>query len=573
MPTESIIKQYEKAFISQIAAQKRAVSAIFEEFSRSITPMLTRYKSPGSTVSDIWHRNKDIESAIDTELRKLQKKLTDFTTSQMGDAWNLSADKTDKIISEYIKGLSISDIARDGLFDRNLAALKELQKRQVSGMDLSQRVWKICDETKGQMELYLASGLSTGRSAAEISRDVRTYLKNPDARFRRVRDPETGILKPSKPMANYHPGRGVYRSAFKNALRLTRTETNGAYRLSDQFRWKQADFVTGYEVKLSNSHPTLDICDYMKGEYPKTFFFEGWHANCYCYCVPIMLSQNQFIDYLKTDKIPSGAKIKGVPPGAAKFVKDNADKLNRLKNKPRWLSNNFTPKGNGVFPKAVIQKPPIITGAIKENPINSIPVSEAFQKIDAKISSSVKNALSAINNIHSDGRLPVIPVNATGRMKANGTFMTSGPFGHMAPHSINIKPSGNHKELSFIHELGHFIDFSAVGRQGTFETLNGSAFTKVLNKIKSSDAYTKLIELKTTSTDYRVRDYVKYLMDERELWARSYAQYIAEKSNNKILLTQLEKNRNLAFPFQWSETDFKGIKEEIDILFKELGWL
>ena len=58
-----------------------------------------------------------------------------------------------------------------------------------------------------------------------LSRDVRRYLRNPDKLFRRVRD-KHGNLRLSKAAKAYHPGRGVYRSSYRNALRLTATENN-----------------------------------------------------------------------------------------------------------------------------------------------------------------------------------------------------------------------------------------------------------------------------------------------------------------------------------------------------------
>ena len=265
---------YEKRFMRSITAQERAVFNMFSEFSRAVSPLLSKYTAPNLLVTDVWYRNKDIEAALQSELRKLQKGLTDYINDQTGKAWGLSAEKTDKIVNEYISGLGLSDIAKEGLFSRNLEALKEFQQRKVAGMNLSERVWKIAGETKEQLELYLQSGLSSGQSAAKISLDVRQYLKNPDARFRRVRDPETGELKPSKPMANYHPGQGIYRSAYKNALRMARTETNMAYRLSDVNRWRNIEFITGYEVKLSAAHPQLDIC-FTNWNY-KVLTSKGW---------------------------------------------------------------------------------------------------------------------------------------------------------------------------------------------------------------------------------------------------------------------------------------------------------
>lgn len=566
---DRIVNSYEKKLLRQIIAQDRAVSVLFKEFSNSISPLLAKYKRQ-RMLNDVWLMNKDIESAINSELRRFQSILSEYLKLETTKAWYLSNDKTDQIVTDFIKDLGISDIAKEGLFTRNLDALKAFQERSVAGLGLSDRVWKVCEQSKGHLELYLQSGLSEGRSASQISRDIGNYLQNPDARFRRVRD-ENGKLVMSKPMAGYHPGQGVYRSAYKNALRMTRTETNAAYRLSDMERWKKIDFVTGYEVKLSNNHPALDICDYLKGEYPKTFFFDGWHPNCYCYCVPILPSQDDFVSYLNTDKLP-GSPIKGIPPSAVNYLRSKSGVFARMINKPSWLKNNFTQRNGIYYPNKVVEKPPKIQGVIYESPVKKPLVSEAFVAIEPKISKNIENALKAINSVHSDGSLPKIPVMLH-RMKANAAFLTSGNFGQMSPHSIMLKSSGKTKEFSFIHETGHFLDFSAIGRAGRFETKFDSVITPVIKKIKESQAYGKLLEIKHTTLDHRIRDHINYLCDERELWARSYAQYIAEKSNNRILLTQLENNRTFDFPYHWSEKDFKEIKAEIDKLFTQLGWL
>lgn len=58
-----------------------------------------------------------------------------------------------------------------------------------------------------------------------MTRDLRNYLQHPDVLFRRVRD-QHGILRLSQAAKDYHPGQGVYRSSYKNARRLTATETN-----------------------------------------------------------------------------------------------------------------------------------------------------------------------------------------------------------------------------------------------------------------------------------------------------------------------------------------------------------
>lgn len=104
---------------------------------------------------------------------------------------------------------------------------------------------------------------------------------------------EKGVLRLSKAAKAYHPGRGVYRSSYKNALRLTATENNMAYRTADHLRWQQLDFVLGIEIKLSNNHPCDDICNELAGVYPKDFKFVGWHPFCRCFSVPKLATREQ----------------------------------------------------------------------------------------------------------------------------------------------------------------------------------------------------------------------------------------------------------------------------------------
>jgi hypothetical protein len=215
--------------------------------------------------------------------------------------------------------MALSSIAKEGMFFRNLEALKVLQNRIDDGMNLSKRVWDISKQTKGHIELFLESGLSTGRSAEAIGRDFRQLLYDPNKRFRRTRD-EEGNLVLSQPMKDYHPGWGVYRSSRMNALRVASTETNMGYRMSDAERWKQLDFILGYEVKRSaNAHPCV-ICDSLKGKYPKGFVFPGWHPFCICYAVPIVMEHDDFADFLLKGAIPKEKFIKDIPAGAREWV-------------------------------------------------------------------------------------------------------------------------------------------------------------------------------------------------------------------------------------------------------------
>lgn len=230
----------------------------------------------------------------------------------------------------------------------NEKAREAFKARKESGMDLSTRVWNLSEQFKQEMELAIDVALTDGRSAAELSRDIRQYLNEPDKLFRRVRNKETGKLQLSKAAKAYHPGRGVYRSSYKNAMRLARTETNMAYRNADHERFQQLDFVIGFEVHLSNNHPVSDICDYLKGKYPKGFKYSGWHPHCRCYVTTIMMDDKEFNEV--EDKLLAGEDISGYqspnaittfPKGMADWVKINAPRAQNWANMPYFVRDNF----------------------------------------------------------------------------------------------------------------------------------------------------------------------------------------------------------------------------------------
>ena len=263
-------------------------------------------------------------------------------------------------------------------FSRNQKAVDAFLKRKTAGMNLSQRVWQYVDNLKVEMETALSISLGQGDSAATVSRKVRKYLNNPDDMFRRFRykkgededgnavygrkwkrkyiDKTTGKVtwKDFNP-GDYHTGKGVYRSAYKNAMRMTRTEINMAYRTADQDRWGRMDFVVGYRVKRSNNHPSTDICDDLsaangdnsssRGVYPKSFVFKGWHPQCRCFVVPIMASRTDFVKMqqalLNGEDVPQpSGKIEEPNEYFNKWVSKNRNRIENADTLPYWVKDN-----------------------------------------------------------------------------------------------------------------------------------------------------------------------------------------------------------------------------------------
>jgi hypothetical protein len=335
---EKITGIYERKLIRKLLQTDQETNAIYRQFIDRSSPILAKYRQ---NLNGVVIRNPDLDQQLQGEISRFQNNIEELIKENQAWAWALANEKSDEIFKSLIGRNPVSRVVEKGLFQRNLDAFEAFQKRKYDGMQLSDRIWDLTKGNQKIMDFYLDNGLATGRSAQEISQDVRQLLQDPDKLFRRVRDPETGELKLSKNAQEYHPGRGKYRSSAQNARRLARTEINMAYRTADQERWKRLDFVLGYEVKLSARHPAPDICDSAKGRYPKDFKFVGWHPNCLCYTVPILADEDDFIDSLVDDDVKITGHVTEIPESMKTYIADNRAKIKGWKTQPFWVQDNF----------------------------------------------------------------------------------------------------------------------------------------------------------------------------------------------------------------------------------------
>ena len=250
---------------------------------------------------------------------------------------------------------AIADRAREDLRGRGVSA-GAFYTQKHGGLNISDRVWGNSLFAKQEIEEIIQQGILQGKSADEISRSVRGYLNNPSKLFRRVRNKETGALELSKAAKNYHPGRGVYRSSYQNALRLARTEVNAAYRRAEWESYQNNPLITGYKIELSNNHTTTikgkkvalrDICDELAGEYPKSFQWTGWHPQCRCRMVPIFIKEGDFRSRIralaagKLDTWKPSNTVTEPPKAFTDWVADNADRLKAGKQMPYFIADNY----------------------------------------------------------------------------------------------------------------------------------------------------------------------------------------------------------------------------------------
>lgn len=344
---------FDAAHYRQTEQYTQAVDALFDKATAEIARAAAKGKyDPDKPFS--FDDYPSVKAVMQSVTKQLASRITTVIETGSKKQWLFACSKNDGFISSILDTSKLSKAQLKKMQDQNLDALKTFQGRKVEGMNLSQRIWKYVGQYREQLEAALDAGLGEGRSAAQLSRDVRQNLKDPNRLFRRVRD-KRGNLVLSKAARAFHPGRGVYRSSAKNAARLTRSEINMAYRESDYLRWQSLDFVVGFEVKRSNHEPLCkcDICEKLKGRYPKHFKFKGWHPQCMCYAVPILMDEETFDENELGDlkaalrgtqykRLEAKNVVVDVPDGFKEWVKEHEEAQANWSSTPYFIKDNFT---------------------------------------------------------------------------------------------------------------------------------------------------------------------------------------------------------------------------------------
>lgn len=447
------LNKYDKQHLRNLTAYERQVDAIYRAAVKEAAALGLSIRDLDPTrlfsFSDYPITRKRLESLLES----LKSGLSAVIVNGVNHEWTLANNKNNElcrqVFGDNVGKLSNAQYRR--YFKNNEEARDAFLARKVQGLNLSDRVWKYTNQFKEEIELGLDIGLRSGKAAERLQKDLQLFLQHPDMLFRRVRD-EHGQLVLSKRAAAFHPGRGVYRSSYKNARRLAATETNIAYRSADFARWQDLDFVVGIRVVRSNNHTLLgadgkphkftDICDELsapvgskavkgQGCYPKDFKFTGWHPHCRCHAETILKTEEEMMrdnERLLRGEEPlkeSVNTVTGVPQEFTSWLKDNKERAKRSTSVPYFISDNkkYLPKG---YENLYALKTPYETYAEYE----------AAMRFNKKYADFTPEVLKNIREL--DQTLPV--------MQGKIMNFTEADRGHANPHfpEANSKEAGYH---------------------------------------------------------------------------------------------------------------------------------
>lgn len=267
----------------------------------------------------------ELKASVDNMMYNYASQMNNLIYSGTSAEWKESNLMQDLLARKVLKAY---DFEKGGdkynrYFQTNNDALKAFNNRKDNGMNLSKKLWVQSEQLKTEMECAISAAIERGTSAITLSKRLSQYL----------------VDFPSM-QASYTAKFGhaaKCRDCQYASMRLARTEINMAYRTAEQERWKQFDFILGYVVKLSKRHPAPDICDDLQGEYPKDFKFVGWHPNCMCYVIPIVMSDEE---YYGPEEARTSKMVSNVPEEFTNYMIEHEERFSRSSSLPYFVKDN-----------------------------------------------------------------------------------------------------------------------------------------------------------------------------------------------------------------------------------------
>ena len=195
------------------------------------------------------------------------------------------------------------------VYEPQLKAVLDAAAQRVhgDGFRLSQRIWRLDNDSFDGIKGTVMAGVSESKSAWQLAKDVEEYL-GPHQNCPRW--PSTRLFKLTKADIAAGDRRGLLkgpactpeRGVAYNALRLARTEISFAHNEATRAIHEASPWVEAVKVNLNPEHPEPDICDDFAnggsqggGVYPQgDVVYPPYHPHCLCFVTSAQMSDEAF---------------------------------------------------------------------------------------------------------------------------------------------------------------------------------------------------------------------------------------------------------------------------------------
>lgn len=413
--------------------------------------------------------------------------------------------------------------------------LVNTQARDWASAYSAQLVRRIADVTRARIQAAVTSFIDTSEDIPDLARRIRKIIDDP-----------------------------------RRALLIAQTESTRSFAEGNTLAWT-AQGIQGRKWFNVEDSLVCPICRHLGGQVAKLGQpFKGpdgqdidnppGHPGCRCYVQPVEVVANK----------PAKPKTPKPAPGPVVAT-------------PAPVAAVMPPAPGPTLPPPI---GPTVPG--------TGPKVSAALRFNGSQAQAMADAIALIDRVHSDGELVPIwgdtrPLGKTTYGEYHYSDVSEDPNGK----EIHISPTAPHALATMLHETGHYLDNVALrGKNadgqpqifgslstdsaGLLRAIDGSNQNQMLNRMAGQDTVTITLADGSTTTSPPHKDYIDYLQNPREQFARAYTQYIAVKSQDPTALKQLDTMRNNPrnpYPTQWSDEDFQPIQAQFDAWFKAKGWL
>ena len=379
-------------------------------------------------------------------------------------------------------------------------------------------------------------------------------------------------------------------TSFTRMVTIARTEVLRVARQTTLENYRHSQAVRAYRRVASKSQRTCIACLALDGEiYPLTTPFEE-HVNGRCVPVPVLIRGTP-LPYENGKewfaRQPEATQRQMMGPGRWDLWQSGDvgwDDLVRIHQDETWgNSPQVRPVREleqragrqAVRPQRARRTPPP-TPAVA--PVPSASPTAISRSLDLPPATTptgraIADAVAAIDQVHDGAALARCDV---------GEELIADAHGYYDPQDVQIRvdnsPTAPHPRVTMLHETGHYLDHQAIGMAIGNRRIADATWTTWLTAIGQSDAVQNLFDMYRNGTPLPNGQVVNighlhYLLRPAELWARSYAQFIAQRSGNDAILNELAVMQSETFSVQWTEADFAAIDQAIEGILREVGWM
>lgn len=281
------------------------IRGLLRVLARDVDSLILRHVGEDTYQKEIRRFRREINDAF----RRYSRRQVRAVTAGQQLAARLGASNAREALERVRRLIPRGDRFRVDLRVGDITdqTLNYLARNPHGAIPLSERVWQVNNRTMGQLFSRVQRGVLMGTSPADISLEIRENLIDPQGSAR-----QAGIVRGLRTRARKaraagetdrakklfgsartreanlpKPGRGVYRSAYMNAMRVTRSELIRAHQEAS-YRWGQKSrHVVAFDFRPTPG-TDCEVCLGLAGLYDKNSVPSFPHPHCMCRIVPVL---------------------------------------------------------------------------------------------------------------------------------------------------------------------------------------------------------------------------------------------------------------------------------------------